>query len=150
MQKTVLCATLYQMLATDENFNCIFLTATSCELNEPLCTSYFNAFIAKHKDCLKENKIEIPGNKENHTKTLEVLIHRVKTMKNINLFLDLSLITQNIKNIECLISIALTFLPESSAQLLISTSSGAKHMFGVGNPTLLNSWQTSTRGVKNL
>jgi len=52
------------MLAADENFNCIFLTATLCELNEPKCTSYFNAFIAKHKDCFKENKIEIPGNKE--------------------------------------------------------------------------------------
>ena len=71
-------------------------------------------------------------------------------MKNINLFLDLSLITQNIKNhyIECLISIVLTFLPESSVQLLISTSSGAKHMFSVGNPTLLNSWENIHKSCK--
>lgn len=46
----LLCATLYKMLATSKDFDCIFPTIKSCELDQPACSIYFNAFLKKHKD----------------------------------------------------------------------------------------------------
>lgn len=53
--KTVLCATLYQMHADEENFDHIFLTWRSLEFYHPECRKYFNDFLSDIRTCLRRS-----------------------------------------------------------------------------------------------
>ena len=137
--KTILCATVYQMLATDKNFNCIFLTSKSFNLQAPSCRDYFNEFLKKHSDIfgevtldtLKTGKLVMSSGA-----LIQTLIHKVLAAKALHVFIDISMFTQKaehdfMQRMQSLIEIVSSFLSTDNSRLLISISSGARHVIHV-------------------
>ena len=151
--KTVLCAALYEMLDAN-NFDCLFLTCSSCKPGDPNCTEYLQAFIEQQNDCFNKkeksiisDKITNPIDKEEYQNTLRSLVRTVTKKKMICLFLDLSLFSDKIQSdrnsyVECLLNIAIDHYSDSADnRLVISASSGANHPFGATDGDIFTKWR---------
>jgi len=125
--KTILCATLYQMLADKENFDHVFLTYRSFKFDNPECRKYFNDFFTRHKDLFKE-ELRILRGPMDFAHAMEML-SVVSKLKPLYVFIDLSLFTatesydlNQFKEMVVLLS------GKENPQILISASSGVQHV----------------------
>ena len=154
--KTILCATLYQMLATDENFNCIFLTSKSFDLQEPSCKDYFNMFLKKHSDIFGEMTLDTLGKGKSVMSSdatiIKTLIHRVLVVKAFHVFIDVSMLTRKaednyMQRMRSLIDIMSLLLSHNNSWLLISISSGARYVIHVNKADIdmTNSWENTIK-----
>ena len=125
--KTTLCATLYQMLADDKNFDDIFLTCESLNLDDSHCSQYFGDLFARHKHLFEDNLNEILNEPTTYAHVSKILT-RVSSSKAFRVFVDLSLFTgMEQADLVNFLNIVIS-LSGKPHRMLISVSSGIRHL----------------------
>ena len=126
--KTVLCATLYQLLARKETFDHIFLSFKLLDFARPVCCQYFNMLYQEQRELFAED-LTIGKNPSTDCQNAIQILSVVSSYRPLRVFIDLSMFTDlDIKNNKAFLDIMQELHLQKHNEILISISSGMRHL----------------------